>query len=625
MERDLRRQDRDNKRLEKLREQGFTGSIQDIEKQIEADLTKLPPPPIVGELDTKNIQALRDDIDSRGDLERFKLPKKEIFRRAGETDLQFQNRTAVKVEVELPKSTPPPAPTPAPTPDKKNFIERFKDSQKGFSLFNAISGTEALSLTTNVPSFQGPSLTGTLEFLGEESKALIDNQPLAISDIPPERLSGSISPNKNLFGLLSSEEQKSIIEIKTDATKEAIAQTVRSSPFIVSGVLTGGGSVGAALLGKGIASTTLFVGGSEKLFTPVGQERIKTVFADPGASNLRKFASIAVPVAEVALGAFGGSQVFRERQLLKLQQTKPEIILSQPIKDTSTGEITINQISQSKIPTPGFKFNVQPFVDTASGKQGLIDQFAPTLTTISKATLTSTTSTGGFNFVGTTVSSANILGVSGNQIILRSGTSPIAGVINPSTGRVVTPGKITVKTEIPQTFIGETTTRGETRFFGGLQAGKTDSGTILTVSGPINKVRFFPDVITSKGVVSQTGVTKAIADPKTLGLIAKQKQVTSFFVPLSDKGGQLTALQTIPAPSVTDTFTFGGGGSNLGLQTEIIGRETLAAGVSSLDIISRIPLGSPSIFQSPGLELESPTNYFLQVLIWIQILKQIQK
>lgn len=190
--------------------------------------------------------------------------------------------------------------TPGIVSPKTQFpsINEFTESTKGYSLLGE----------------RGPSVSGTLEFLGNVG-GRYTTIPVTISDIPPYKLRGSIAPTIPTISILTPAEISEIKERKKEAVKSAATQTALTAPYIGASLLGGFPAV--------IGSLAFGVGGAEQLFTPKGKAKITEQISQGVPPAL----AYGLPAAEIGLGAIGLRQSYMgyQRELLMKGKTFTEI------------------------------------------------------------------------------------------------------------------------------------------------------------------------------------------------------------------------------------------------------------------------------------------------------------
>ena len=166
-------------------------------------------------------------------------------------------------------------------------------------------------------------VTGSIRKAGAESqKALLkEKQPFAISDIPPEKLSGTLAPEKELFELVSAEKRADISRLKTETTARAGRDVVEIAPFLIPG------GVGAGLL---VAT------GIERVTTIGGKKELNEFGDFLETKGVPRQVRYALPLAEVGLGTFG--VVSELKTLSRVSKIAREVPTGQPVtKSISTG------------------------------------------------------------------------------------------------------------------------------------------------------------------------------------------------------------------------------------------------------------------------------------------------
>lgn len=423
--------------------------------------------------------------------------------------------------------TPPQVERPSPktqpntTPNiNQNFLQRFEESQKGYSIFGK----------------NGLSVSGTLQFAGQEVARYVPNQPISLLDLQGQRVRGTatnFNPNVRITPqtLLTPQEYSELVLSKTESTKAGASMTVQSLPYILAGV------GGAAYSGG--ASALLFISGAEQYFTPKGQAQITETSKSIGPI------AYVIPAVEIGLGAYGVRQAYIGSQVEALKSVKPEVQVGQPYQVNN--KLFLEQQSEQKIPYPGMIYKTRPFTPepTIEGSQFI----SPRITTPIRAQLT-ISEEGGYKFIGAGRTGASVIDpFTGLSKKLISQPYVLSGYIQPAeSGRLINPELGLKAYSIDQPFYGKTVLETKPTIketFAGFPVRESKTGTIEVISGKTSGLKYYP----------VEDVYRTTLKPKTIGFILPEKEGEAFKYFTFPKGTQAQLIIGYEKPeSIIDYY-----------------------------------------------------------------------
>jgi len=512
---------------------------------------------------------------------------------------------------------------------------------------------------------KGFSSSGLHDWIGESIAKSAQNQKLYVSDIPPYKLRGSMSPetftfesptfesylNKNKGyvdlpkgtpnNLTPNQLNQALLSPKYNVTKTKTDIFSLINPEQQNAILSernrvagntarfvGMGAVytGEYLINPGGARALNFLEGAEKFLTPKGKEVTRQINEAYGP-----VLAYGIPTAQIVLGVYGLRNMYMNAQANALKSAKGfrSLTESQPfsksfeINGKEYTDYFSRQVTTKKINSPGFRYSIKTEIvprNPMDITKGFVRRFVkeptlfgdriinPTLTVASQQELIPIA--GGYAFTGFGKASMSVQNpFTGNFKTVLTNEFPVGGI--------ATPREVAkfMGQDFKPAYSGEAWaglgTKKTKEFFGGIPVAESKSGITTVVSGPYNKISQWTD-IDLRGVPQREFSSFAKVKTPGVGYVYPEIDLTAnvdkgfTFIKRIDKRALATTPQILELPKPKPTLSISSTQSTNQLLNDFIGAQIGSVGAKQIpDFLKTYPI--PSVWVAT--KTESPTKY----------------